>query len=134
MRKIVDGVTAKFLLVGAINTLFGTSIMFLSYNLLHLDYWISSALNYILASILSYFLNKNFTFQSRKKSGSEAVKFGINIALCYFIAYGVAKPAAHHLLSEFSLSVRDNGAMLVGMGLFVVLNYLGQRYVVFRKQ
>lgn len=134
MRKIVDGVTAKFLLVGAINTLFGTSIMFLSYNLLHLDYWISSALNYILASILSYFLNKNFTFQSHKKSGPEAVKFGVNIALCYLIAYGVAKPAVHHLLSGFSLSVRDNGAMLVGMGLFVVLNYLGQRYVVFRKK
>ena len=31
------------------------------------------------------------------------------------------------------LKVQENGAMLVGMGLFVVLNYTGQRYFAFRK-
>ena len=61
----------KFILVGIVNTLFGTAIMFLFYNVFHLSYWISSASNYIFGSILSYFLNKHFTFQSRDNQLKE---------------------------------------------------------------
>ena len=33
----------KFVLVGIVNTLVGTGVMFAAYNLLHLSYWVSSA-------------------------------------------------------------------------------------------
>lgn len=58
-NKIIDRTLAKFILVGIINTLFGTTIMFAAYNLLHLSYWVSSGMNYFFGSILSYFLNKS---------------------------------------------------------------------------
>lgn len=132
-KNNLDITTVKFLLVGIANTLFGTAVMFCAYNLLHLSYWISSALNYILGSILSYFLNKFFTFQSNKKSAKEIIRFIVNIALCYLLAYGAAKPLVHALLENASVQFQDNGAMLVGMGLFVILNYFGQRYFVFKK-
>ena len=66
-EKLADKTLLKFILVGIINTLFGTLIMFGFYNILHLNYWISTAANYVFGSILSYFLNKYFTFKNREK-------------------------------------------------------------------
>lgn len=130
-KKFFDITFWKFIIVGIVNTLFGTGIMFLFYNVFHFDYWISSASNYIFGSILSYFLNKFFTFKSKKNSKKDIIKFTINITLCYAIAYGAAKPLVKWILSGASTSVQENLAMLVGMGLFVILNYCGQRFFVF---
>ncbi len=132
LKKLLDKTFWKFILVGAANTLLGTAVMFLCYNLLHLGYWFSSAANYVVGSILSYFLNKYFTFQSREKGVRVVARFVINITLCYLLAYGVAKPLAARVLSGAGKSVQENGAMLVGMCLFVGLNYLGQRFFAFR--
>lgn len=134
IQKLFDVTFWKFILVGIVNTLFGTAVMFSFYNLLHCSYWVSSAANYIFGSILSYFLNKHFTFQNKSKSRKTILKFVLNITVCYLIAYGVAKPAVALLLSAASTSVKENGAMLVGMGLFVILNYFGQRFFAFRKE
>ena len=53
--------------------------------------------------------------------------------MCYLIAYGVAKPLVRAMLSGASVSIQENVAMLSGMCLFVVLNYLGQRFFAFKK-
>ena len=120
--KLIDKTTIKFILVGIVNTLVGTGVMFLMYNLLHASYWISSASNYIIGSIVS-----------NEKSFAMIIKFVINISICYLAAYGVAKPLVRMVLSGASKSIQENLAMLVGMGLFVVLNYFGQRFIVFKK-
>ena len=130
----IDKVTLKFILVGIINTVFGTAIMFVCYNIFHISYWWSSAANYFFGSILSYLLNKHFTFQSKRKSWQEVVRFTVNILLCYLLAYGIAKPIALHILSGASVAIQENIAMAIGMVLFVGLNYLGQRYFVFSKK
>lgn len=75
--KLIDKTTIKFILVGIVNTLVGTGVMFLMYNLLHASYWISSASNYIIGSIVSYVLNKYFTFQNNEKSFAMVIKFVI---------------------------------------------------------
>ena len=61
LSKFLDKTFLRFVIVGVINTIFGTAIMFVFYNVFHLSYWISSASNYFFGSILSYFLNKHFT-------------------------------------------------------------------------
>ena len=123
----------RFVLVGIANTLFGAAIMFLFYNVFHFSYWLSSASNYIFGSILSYFLNKSFTFRYGKTDLKSVIKFTVNIALCYLIAYGIAKPVISHLLSNYSVSVQENVSMVLGMVLFVGLNYLGQRFFAFKR-
>lgn len=131
LKKLFDIHFWKFVLVGVANTLLGSGIMFLFYNVFHLSYWVSSASNYIFGSILSYFLNKYFTFQSRERSRGELLRFAGNITLCYLLAYGAAKPLMRRLLAGAGTTVQDNVAMLTGMCLFVGLNYLGQRFFVF---
>ncbi len=132
VRGLIDRKLAKFLLVGVINTLIGTAIMFGLYNLAHCTYWVSSAANYILTSILSFFLNKYFSFGSREKSAGEVARFAVNIAVCYLLAYGIARPMCIAALTGASSAVRDNVSMFVGMCLFTGLNYLGQRFFAFR--
>ena len=134
IKKLLDRTFWKFILVGIINTIVGTSVMFLCYNAFHLNYWVSSAMNYIIGSIVSYFLNKYFTFQNKQRSWKIVIKFIINISVCYLIAYGVAKPLVARILSGLSVTIQENGAMLVGMCLFVGLNYLGQRFFAFKKE
>jgi putative flippase GtrA len=123
LKKLLDETFWKFILVGVVNTLFGTAIMFVFYNCFHLSYWLSSASNYFFGSILSFFLNKRFTFRNRSRSPMVAVRFTVNIAVCYLLAYGLAKPLVRRLLAGAGTSVQDNAAMLAGMCLFVGLNY-----------
>ena len=123
---------AKFLLVGIINTIVGYSVMFGAYNLLHLDYWVSSAANYVIGSICSFFLNKYFTFQARKFSVAELVCFIICIVVCYLIGYGIARPVVRFIFQSAGPIVQDNLAMLGGSGVFTVLNFFGQKFFVFR--
>ena len=133
-EKIFNSTILRFALVGVANTIFGTAIMFAFYNLLGFNYWISSASNYIFGSILSFFLNKYFTFKSKDNSLRSVLRFAINIAICYFVAYGVAKPLVRFIFSAGSVSVQDNFSMLAGMCIFVILNYFGQRLFVFKNK
>lgn len=133
-KKLFDKTFLKFILVGVINTVVGAGVMFMCYNLFDCSYWFSSAANYVVGSIVSYFLNKYYTFKVKKRSPKYVLKFAANISICYLLAYGIAKPLAARLLSGASVSIQENVAMLVGMGLFIVLNYFGQRFFAFKDE
>jgi len=133
-NKMLDGKLLKFIVVGIVNTIVGTAIMFGLYNLAGCSYWLSSAVNYMLTSVLSYILNSRFTFRYRSDSISSVIRFAGNIAVCYLIAYGAAKPLMRCLLAGCSVTVQENTAMLTGMCIFVGLNYLGQRFIVFKEE
>ncbi len=130
--KLIDKKLGKFLIVGVINTLVGCGLMFLLYNLLGVSYWISSASNYVVGGIVSYFLNKYFTFQNKEKSFKQILIFILNLAACYFVAYFCAKKAIYYLLSDFSETLRGNIALFTGMCLYTGLNYIGQSLIVFK--
>ncbi len=142
LKKIFDPTLFRFLLVGVANTLVGMGTMFGLYNLVGLHawgdigYWISSAANYITGSVVSFFLNKHFTFRNQETGPQVVFRFALNILTCYLLAYGIAKPAVGWLLDGFGLSgqLKGNLTMLAGSGLFVVLNYFGQRFFAFKER
>lgn len=128
-----DKTFMKFVMVGVINTIVGTTIMFVFYNVFHLNYWVSSASNYFFGSIVSYLLNKNFTFRFHEKGYHSLYRFITNILTCYLLAYGIAKPVMQCILTGFSKTIQENVSMSLGMCLFVLFNYLGQRFFAFKK-
>ncbi|MBQ4333640.1 MAG: GtrA family protein [Clostridia bacterium] len=137
MKKILalfDVKMWKFLLVGALNTLVGDGLSFLLINVTSMGMWWATALPTALASVLSYFLNKHFTFENTEKGWRPAVRFALNIAVCYLLAYGIAIPVMQRALSGTDAALRDNIAKLTGMCLFVGFNYLGQRLFAFREK
>ena len=127
-----DKTFMKFIMVGVINTIVGTTIMFVFYNVFHLSYWISSASNYFFGSICSYILNKHFTFENKERGWKPFIRFTINILVCYLLAYGIAKPVMHWMLSGYSITIQENVSLALGMCLFVIFNYLGQRFYTFK--
>ena len=150
IKSLFDEKMWKFLLVGVLNTLVGQGLSFLLLNLINWkalgagtvsyfgttewDVFLCSGISTILASIMSYFLNRYFTFQYKGGDKTVILRFAINIAVCYGLAYGLAVPAVKWLLSDAPRVFRTNGAMVVGMCLFVGFNYLGQRFFTFREK
>jgi putative flippase GtrA len=108
--------------------------MFILYNIFNVNYWFASGANYAVGSILSFFLNKYFTFAIKEWTLFMIIAFIVNIAASYFVAYGLAKPAMNYLLMRNPLKIRENAALLVGMCLFTSLNYIGQRFIVFKSK
>ena len=78
-------------------------------------------------------MNKYFTFRRREWSWQQVVRFAVNVAACWLLAYGLAKPLVLRLLAGEALWLQENAAMVVGMCLYTGLNYLGQRFFAFRK-
>ena len=132
----------KFIMVGILNTIVGMGLQFLFFNLCGWGEWISSIVGYILGSILSYFLNKYFTFKNTEKGWKPVAKFALNIAICYGLAYGIAIPVTKWIcvansIAMFGLEVNvfaDYGSMIVGSCLFVAFNYIGQRFFAFKEK
>jgi len=133
-KDFFDRKLFKFILVGIINTIIGSVIMFSLYNLAKFSYWLASASNIVLVSILSFFLNKYFTFGVRQWSIFMVISFITTIVISYLVAYGISKPVMARLLLNSSVLIRENGALFFGMCIFTVINYLGQRLFVFREK
>ncbi|WP_147635264.1 GtrA family protein [Treponema pectinovorum] len=134
LKELIDVKLLKFLIVGVINTIVGAGTMFLLYNLAHCNYWFSSACNYIVGGICSYLLNKYFTFKNHKKGFGQIIQFVVLLVICYLISYVLAKYFIYLIFSSQSIKVKDNIAMLTGEFLYLAINYLGQRLVVFKNK
>ncbi|MCR5218584.1 MAG: GtrA family protein, partial [Treponema sp.] len=72
----------KFLLVGIANTIVGAGLMFLLYNCFSCSYWLSSACNYIVGGLLSFILNKFFTFENKQRNFNQVILFILTLLIC----------------------------------------------------
>lgn len=124
-----------FCIVGVINTLMGLAIIEILYNIVHLNYWASSGISYFIGGVFSYFANGKVTFKVEEKDKDKGLpwRFAINIIVCYLIAYGVAKPLVKYVLSAQPIVIVENVAIIIGMVLFTVMNFFGQKLFVFKK-
>ena len=135
-----------FGIIGVFNTLLGFVLIMVFYNLWHWNYWAASGTSYVIGSIFSYFANKKLTFRVEGNSWKAALKFAVNIAICYLLAYGIAKPLARSVMRGYlpglaqrigdvihmeARAVEENVAILAGMGLFIIFNFIGQKFFVF---
>jgi len=131
--KIIDKSFLKFLLVGIVNT--GVSFVFM-FLLEDLGYWVSTSIAYIAGAGVSFFLNKKYTFNSEEKLLKSAIKFAISVALCYLIAFSLAKPFMVWALSYTALSTIwvERVTKVFAAGLYTLINYFAQKFVAFNKK
>ncbi|QED48230.1 GtrA family protein [Cytobacillus dafuensis] len=125
----------RFLLVGIMNTLTGLSIMLLLLNVIGLSYWLSTFIGNSAGAFVSYFLNRSFTFQSESKITKSLPRFIAVILVCYFISFTVSHTAAE-IISDISFFgyiflSKENLAVIIGTGFYTVMNYFGQKHLVF---
>ncbi|WP_260631040.1 GtrA family protein [Bacillus sp. S/N-304-OC-R1] len=126
----------RFLFVGVLNTLIGFSIMIFLLNIAGMSYWYSTFLGNTAGATFSYILNRSFTFQSKVSVKTSIFRFMFVILGCYLVAYSTS----HHVLNFFvnytlitNALIAENIAVAMGTCIYTVLNYLGQKYLVFKK-
>lgn len=132
IKKVLDKTLARYVLVNVLCWVVGTGVMFLLYNLGVGGYWLASACNYLVGGTLGYFLNRKYTFHSQRRTVLELFKYIVHMLVCYFVSYGLAPNLCAKLYDHFALHAANNVSLLVGAAIFTILNYFGQRYVVFR--
>jgi putative flippase GtrA len=125
----------RFILVGIVNTAIGLIVMFLLMNMLDVSYWISTFLGNSTGAVTSFVLNRTFTFKSNIDWRRGAVRFLFVILICYIAAYSLSQITANSLEWYFHLSLQNkhNLAVLIGTGFYMIFNYLGQKYFVFKR-
>jgi len=124
----------RFIIVGVVNTIVGLTCMYLFLHAVGLSYWISTFLGNSVGACVSFILNKNFTFQSQSSVIKSAIRFIIVILCCYFISYDLGKNLVTWVLKSnaiFNERLKTDLAILVGTGLYTILNYFGQKLFVF---
>lgn len=132
----------KFIAVGIVNTIIGEGLKFLLFNLFHTGTWLSSIIGMVVGSVVSYFLNKYFTFKNTEKGWKPVARFALNIAICFTLANVIALPLVEwfcvtNSITMFGWSVETfagNASMITGSCLFVAFNYIGQRFFAFKSK
>ena len=146
LKQFFDIKFWKFILVGILNTLIGEGVVLLLTNPIGWKNfsWGPGAAAFagtVVGSVVSYFLNKYFTFKNKEKGWKPAVRFTVNIAACLLVRVIVATLVS--MLSKslgwslFGMDVNTFAGNLrwaVGACTFVACNYIGQRFFAFREK
>jgi putative flippase GtrA len=125
VRKFSAKETMKFIVGGssAVLTDFATY-----YLLLYLGVYVAYAkcVSYVLGAIVGFVINKIWTFESKKFKFEEVWK--------YVVLYLVSA-LANTLVNQFILYIVSVKiiAFLVATGFSTIVNFLGQKFIVFKK-
>lgn len=142
LRKVIDRTLALYMLVGVLNFILCTGIMFILYNVFGLSQHLAPVVNYGLGSLIWYLSCNYVIFPGHKTTGRQLLRFVVDIVVCYLASYYIVGPLLSHLLLKaesvagfFSFggaeNIRGNCEMTVGAIAYALLNYFGQRYFVF---
>lgn len=150
MKKIIDKTFLIYAGLGLLNYGFCSLVMLLFRNLVKLDEVWCLVISFLLQTSISFILNRYVTFRGIEISKYWPIKFVISIAVCYVVAKILLRDL-YKLLIElpFFVSLTDwlgnllhvtlppqefrlQLVMLATTFTYCVINYIGQRYFVFR--
>ena len=117
---------SRFLLVGGIAVLIDGISYALMVRGIGMEQGFSKRLSYVLGSIWAFLANKHFTFGSSAPAGKEIIMFFL-LYLSTFLANGWV----HDITWE--VSSLDWFSFLTATATSTTINFLGQKFVVFRK-
>jgi putative flippase GtrA len=123
----------RFVIVGAFNTCIGLSVIFVMMNGFQAGYWTATFIGNTIGAIVSYILNRNFTFRSKASVSVSCIRFVAVILASYIGAYSLSDQiinvTSNHL-NFFFLSNKE-ASVLLGSCLYTLANYFGQKHFVF---
>ncbi|MDR0889677.1 MAG: GtrA family protein [Oscillospiraceae bacterium] len=142
IQKVVDRSLVVYLIVGVLNFIVCTALMFLLYNLANVSDHVAPVVNYGLGSLIWFISCKYWIFPGHKTSMQMLLRFTVEVLLCYLLTYYLAAPFLTQLALKsegvrrfFDFGGADgieaNCKMSIGALLYALINYFGQRYYVF---
>lgn len=122
---VLDARLAKFLLVGLANTFVGVGVIYLARWGAGLDDVVANVLGYGVGLVLSFSLNKTWTFGFSGDAPAALVRFLVVFAVAYLANLGTV------LFLVRTLDVNAYLAQLAGVAPYTLISYLGSRYFAF---
>ena len=118
----------RFLVVGLANTLIGLSIIYAGKWLIGWNDVVANMVGYSLGLILSFILNKRWSFRYIGSHGPAMFRFVLVIAVAYTLNLCMT-------LATISIfDVNSYLAQALGVAPYTIITYLGSRYYVFPNQ
>ncbi|MFZ5608413.1 MAG: GtrA family protein [Pseudomonadota bacterium] len=118
----------KFTLVGVANTAVGFFIIFFSMNILDLNPFLSNALGYGFGLIISYILNRIYTFNSNDRYFTSFMKF----MLSFIIAYSLNIVTLYIFINV--IYIEDNISQLFSIFTYTIAFYILSKHFVFQNR
>lgn len=115
----------RFALVGVLNTVVGYAVIFACMYLAGLGPVVSNVVGYAFGLVVSYTLNRTFTFRSAAGKKREIVRFLSIFMVAYLANIGVLMLLIDHL------DVHKGWAQLAAGVVYTVLFYVLSKYYVF---
>lgn len=140
IKKLYYDMRVRFLFVGCLNTLVGYLVDLGAYALLyrvfHVEQTVAIAVSPVIGTAVgavhSYFWNKYFTFNVKKKTASETLRFALVYVVMYLVSQGIQQPLISFVFPEGDVYVSI--AKFIATAVTVVLSWFGQKYFVFRRK
>ena len=117
----------RFIIIGALNSLFGYSLIFAFMYLADFSPEISNFIVYFIGSIVSYMLHRRFSFYSTNEVKREFPKF----LLVLILSFGVNFIVLFILLNYFYIN--PFLCQIISGCFYIVFSYLLNKLIVFRK-
>jgi len=137
MLNEVNNRFVRFLLVGCVNTIIGFFIIFLLLNIFNAGYFISTIAGYSVGSIISFLLNRYYTFKHQGYLFYSYLKYFIIFAISYIFSYYSGKECMNLLIANGILLKErfitiENVGVICGMVVYVIINYFGNSLYTFK--
>lgn len=129
----------KFIIVGGLNTFLDFAVLnFLiaaSGIAAGLGFSFFKGISFLVAVTNSYFWNKYWTFESTTKKELEFIQFAVVSTIGWFINVGVASFIVNTIGAPAGISpvIWANVGALVAVAASLIWNFLGYKFIVFRK-
>ncbi len=117
----------KYFLVGISNTLITLVIIYILWELVGINQYLSNMIGYVVGVINSFLLNKLWTFKSKNSFVFESLKFLLVFLVMYAIQFSLV-----YLLNNYTL-IPDKINHIIGMVLYTVLGFVLNKILVFRR-
>ncbi len=116
----------RYLAVGTVNTTVGLSVIFLSMYGFDLDVTQANACGYAVGVVVSFSLNRRWTFRHKGDVPSSFAKFVLVLAAAYLCNLGCV------IWLVDGLSVNPYVAQALGVAPYVTVGFLGSKLLAFR--
>lgn len=123
--SLFQATSIRFLIVGAINTFAGLLIIYAGKWLIGLEDIPANLMGYACGLLLSFFLNKRWSFRHAGAVLPALSRFLLVVLLAYLANLGLTLSAINYL------SINSYLAHALGIAPYTILTYLGSRYFVF---
>ncbi len=156
MNKLLSREFITYCLVGLVNTVVGIGTALIFLNVIfpiyevpsHISYPVSTGLSYVVGIIVSFYLNKKFTFKNTDKAGMQFVKFFTTMLPAYVFSYWLGYNLGHFtsrflpdfifdffakLLNVQTSVVVDDYAVLISMAIYLIAGFSINKFIVFKQ-